>query len=81
MKDWCYQRYIWQSELDPTKSKEEKVVKTLIYGVAIKQSVVFEKLQHCQKRSIQKLKISFNGHLRYLSAEILPNPKFLSPKF
>lgn len=32
-KDWCYQRYLWQDELDATKSPEEKVVKTLIYGV------------------------------------------------
>ena len=33
LKDWCYQRYIWQSEFNPTKIPEEKVVKTLIYGV------------------------------------------------
>jgi len=32
-KDWCYQRYLWQAELDATKPPEEKVVKTLIYGV------------------------------------------------
>ena len=32
-RDWCYQRYIWQSDLDPTKIPEEKVIKTLIYGV------------------------------------------------
>jgi len=31
--EWCYQRYIWQSNLDPAKIPEEKVVKTLIYGV------------------------------------------------
>lgn len=30
---WCLQRYIWQQELDPTKIPEEKVIKTLIYGV------------------------------------------------
>ena len=31
--DWCLQRYIWQEELDPDKIPEEKVIKTLIYGV------------------------------------------------
>ena len=30
---WCFQRYIWQENLDPTKIPEEKVIKTLIYGV------------------------------------------------
>ena len=32
-EDWCLQRYIWQENLDPTKIPEEKVIKTLIYGV------------------------------------------------
>ena len=32
-KDWCYQRYIWEKNLDPTKIPEEKIIKTLIYGV------------------------------------------------
>lgn len=32
-EDWCYQRYIWQSDLDISKIPEEKVIKTLIYGV------------------------------------------------
>ena len=31
--DWCYQMYLWQNELDPNKEPEEKVIKTLIYGV------------------------------------------------
>ena len=31
--DWCFQRYIWQAELDAQKLPEEKVIKTLIYGV------------------------------------------------
>jgi len=31
--DWCYQRYIWQADLEPSKQPEEKVIKTLIYGV------------------------------------------------
>ena len=30
---WCLQRYIWQDDLDPGKIPEEKVIKTLIYGV------------------------------------------------
>jgi len=30
---WCYQRYIWQENLDPKLIPEEKVIKTLIYGV------------------------------------------------
>ena len=32
-ENWCLQRYIWQENLDPTKIPEEKVIKTLIYGV------------------------------------------------
>ena len=32
-KDWCFQRYVWQSELDRSKMPKEKVIKTLIYGV------------------------------------------------
>ena len=32
-QDWCFQRYIWQADLDPSKIPEEKVIKTLIYGV------------------------------------------------
>ena len=32
-EDWCYQRYIWQQDLDPSKILDEKVIKTLIYGV------------------------------------------------
>ena len=32
-RDWCLQRYIWNENLDPTKIPEEKVIKTLIYGV------------------------------------------------
>ncbi|MEM7375585.1 MAG: hypothetical protein AAF587_43730 [Bacteroidota bacterium] len=30
---WCLQRYVWQEELDHTKIPEEKIIKTLIYGV------------------------------------------------
>ena len=32
-EDWCYQRYIWQQDLDPSKIPDEKVIKTLIYSV------------------------------------------------
>ena len=32
-EDWCFQRYIWQKELDPREIPEEKIIKTLIYGV------------------------------------------------
>ena len=32
-EDWCLQRYIWQSELDNRKIPEEKIIKTLIYGI------------------------------------------------
>ena len=32
-QNWCLQQYIWQQDLDPTKVPEEKVTKTLIYGV------------------------------------------------
>ena len=31
--DWCLQRHILQKDLDPRKLPEEKVIKTLIYGV------------------------------------------------
>ena len=31
--DWCLQRHIWQNDLDPRKLAEEKIIKTLIYGV------------------------------------------------
>ena len=30
---WCFQRYIWHNELDKRKIPEEKVIKTLMYGV------------------------------------------------
>ena len=30
---WCYQRYLWQKDLDASKQPEEKIIKTLIYGV------------------------------------------------
>ncbi|XP_066924707.1 uncharacterized protein [Clytia hemisphaerica] len=30
---WCLQRYLWEENLNPDKPPEEKVIKTLIYGV------------------------------------------------
>ena len=30
---WCFQRYLFQKDLDPSQPAEEKVVKTIIYGV------------------------------------------------
>ena len=30
---WCYQRYLWNNTLDVNQPPEEKVIKTLIYGV------------------------------------------------
>ena len=32
-EDWCFQRYLWQDQLDHQKNPEEKIIKTLIYGV------------------------------------------------
>ena len=31
--DWCLQRYLWKNNLDENEPLEEKVIKTLIYGV------------------------------------------------
>ena len=31
--DWCDQRYIWDPDLDLSRIPEEKVIRTLIYGV------------------------------------------------
>ena len=30
---WCFQQYIWHYDLDKRKLPDEKVIKTLIYGV------------------------------------------------
>ena len=32
-EDWCLQRYIWRQNLDPAIIPEQKVIKTLIYGI------------------------------------------------
>ena len=31
-KDWCLQRYIWQTELNLTKSPKVKIIETLTYS-------------------------------------------------
>ena len=31
--EWCYQRYLWKEDLNPENPVEEKIIKTLIYGV------------------------------------------------
>eukprot|EP00111_Clytia_hemisphaerica_P012988 TCONS_00038171-protein len=31
--DWCHQRYLWNDSLNVGSSPEEKIIKTLIYGV------------------------------------------------
>ena len=30
---WCLQRYLWEDTLDPDKAPQEKIIKTLIYGI------------------------------------------------
>ena len=30
---WCYQMYLWENDLNPTKDPRIKIIKTLIYGV------------------------------------------------
>ena len=32
-EDWCLWHYFWQRDLDKSKIPEEKIIKTLIYGV------------------------------------------------
>ena len=32
-EDWCFQRYLFQENLDPNEEPEEKVIETIIYGV------------------------------------------------
>ena len=31
--EWCYQRNLWQTDLNPLEPPQDKVIKTLIYGV------------------------------------------------
>ncbi|XP_066911403.1 uncharacterized protein [Clytia hemisphaerica] len=30
---WCLQRYLWSTDLNPNQPPQEKIIKTLIYGV------------------------------------------------
>ena len=32
-EDWCLQRYLWEENLNPGKFPQEKIIKTLIYGI------------------------------------------------
>ena len=32
-EDWCLQRYLWEENLNPSKFPQEKIIKTLIYGI------------------------------------------------
>ena len=41
--EWCFQRYHFHEELDPNKEPEEKVIKTVIYGVVSSGQLA----QHC----------------------------------
>ena len=48
---WGLQQYIWQQDLDPTKIPEEKVIKTLIYGVKPSGNQVERALEETTKLS------------------------------
>ena len=32
-EDWCYQRYLWEETLNPENPPQEKIIKTIIYGI------------------------------------------------
>ena len=32
-EDWCLQRYLWGENLYPSKFRQQKIIKTLIYGI------------------------------------------------
>ena len=32
-EDWYLQRYLWEENLNPSKFAQEKIIKTLIYGI------------------------------------------------
>ena len=56
-EDWCFQRYLWQDQLDHQNNPEEKLIKTLIYGVRSsgnKQSEDYAKHQNYLKINILK---------------------------
>ena len=55
--DWYYQRYIWEPNLDPSNIPEEKIIKTLIYGVRSSGNQAeygLRKIADLQKKTIQK---------------------------
>ena len=54
---WCYQRYLWQKDLDASKQPEEKIIKTLIYvsnRLATKPNMPFAKLLRCQRMNFPR---------------------------
>ena len=50
---WCFQRYVRQNDLDITKLRDEKVIKTLIYGVI--SSVNQSERENCVKQQGHRL--------------------------
>ena len=52
--DWCLQQYIWQNSLDPRKLPEEKVIKTLIYGVKSRGNQAERDLRKTAKLSAEE---------------------------
>ena len=46
-EDWCYQRYLWHEDLEQGKIPEEKVIKTLIYGVRSSGNLA----EHCIRKT------------------------------
>ena len=56
--DWFLQLHIWKNNLDPRKFPEEKVIKTLIYGVKSSgnqaEREAYGKLQDYQLKNTHK---------------------------
>ena len=56
--DWFLQLHIWKNNLDPRKLPEEKVIKTLIYGVKSSgnqaEREAYGKLQDYQLKNTHK---------------------------
>jgi hypothetical protein len=44
-EDWCYQRYWWNSQLDPSKPPEEKVIMTCIFGIKCSGNIAEKSLR------------------------------------
>ena len=54
---WCFQRYIWQSELDRSKIPQEKIIKTSFMEyvpVETKRNVVYVRSPTFSRMNIQK---------------------------